>query len=192
MTIRRSRQRKPEVTTTLWRISARPMLVELEPASDPERCDHVWITALSPLGGGITRIVINTFSLRNLTAGFDPRVRVGVIGATVPELPEPSIARSAGLNYGELEQQHNIFYEHYSKEAMEAFLFKSVRQAVWLEAWGELYARPQRGLHQVHSRARSCGVLEHYENRDGALKLYRENPEGGFISEMLLFKFCGQ
>ena len=48
--------------------------------------DHFWITVRIGKAGSL-RIALSTHSRQNAAAGFDPRVRVGMIASTWLELP---------------------------------------------------------------------------------------------------------
>jgi hypothetical protein len=72
---------------------------------------------------------------------------------------------------------------------MEDLLCTKARAADCIQAWGELYARDQPGVHQIHSMRRSCAVEEDILKRDGALMFFHEKDH---TSELLLLKFCGQ
>lgn len=173
------------------RVSGRPIHADVEPAANARNRDHVWITVDAP-GPKHVRVAINTFSNRNFEAGFDGRIRLGLVRETWEALPTEDFLPHPGLSYGEIESRHNVFYEHFAKVDLERLLIQKARKAVWLEAWGEAYLQIGRGIHQIHSRAASCVVREHLENQDGALRFYFTNGEAELYSEMLLFKFCGQ
>ena len=71
--------------------------------------DHVWLTL--DVGHGVEmRASLNTVSRRNRDAGFEPRVRVGVLLSTYEELPEPGVFEAGALDYAGHEQHANIFY----------------------------------------------------------------------------------
>jgi hypothetical protein len=149
--------------------------------------DHFWITIrmgdLGPL-----RIALSTHSRQNAAAGFDPRLRVGIIASTWEGLPAAGMVESPGLDYARIEAQTPVKFVEYERPALESLLTEKTRRALFIEAWGELYVRTHLGLHQVHSRRASCSVLSDYVGRDGAIRFYF--PDG--TAEMLLFKYCGQ
>jgi hypothetical protein len=161
----------------------------VEVHADPLRIDHVWITMDVGRAKRLT-VSINTFSRRNYDAGFDARVQVGVRKEPWTLLPGRGAAEHAGFDYADEERVSNIFYEHYTREALEEFLLLTTREAILLEAWGSPYyrRRGQPGLHQIHSRRASCAVAEDIRNRDGALRFYFADHS----SVLCLFKFCGQ
>lgn len=165
-----------------------PYFVESEAATDPERVDHVWITLEVPPFGRM-RLAVNTLSRLNRDAGFDGRIRVGVMRSTYAEKPATGLEEFPGLDYGKLESSGNVFYEQFEREALSELLVTKAGAAVRVEVWGELYARDHIGLHQIHSRRKSCAVSLELRNRDGALKFYYAADSA---AEMLLFKFCGQ
>lgn len=165
-----------------------PYLVEHEPERDESKVDHVWIAFETPPFGRL-RATLNTSSRLNRRAGFDPRVRLGMVRSTWTEKPEPVLEESEGLDYGPIEQAANVFYEHYERIALGDLLVDKGKAALRLEVWGELYARDHIGIHQIHSRRASSAVPLDVKNRDGALKFYYERDN---LAELLLFKFAGQ
>lgn len=164
-----------------------PYQVELEQSENPDRRDHVWITLESPPYGRI-RASINTLSRLNRDAGFEPRVRVGIIPSTWEEKPDPGLVEEQGQNYAFIEAAMPVHYEHYEHEDLAEMLMSKAKLAVRAEVWGDLYANRHLGIHQIHSRRASCAVAQDIKGRDGALKLYY--PDN--TAELFLFKFCGQ
>jgi hypothetical protein len=165
-----------------------PADVQVEYHPDEQRVDHVWIMLALP-GADRFRVALNTISRRNRDAGFDERIRVGVITSSYEQLPQPGIFDCDGLDYAVLEKQHNIFYEHHDKAAMQQLLTSKGRSAARVQVWGELYARNHAGIHEIHSRRTSCAVAEDIVGHDGAMKFFYAHDKR---AEMLLFKFCGQ
>jgi hypothetical protein len=166
----------------------RPLFGEIEPEMNPLKVDHVWL--MMDIGEVLPlKLAINTLSIRNREAGFDPRVRVGLHRETYQELPEVGVYPHPGLDYGQYELTHNVFYEHYDQRTMENLLIDKIGSAILVEVWGELYASRSVGIHQIHCRRASCGVPIDLLGEDGALKFYFGTENS---SEMLLFKFCGQ
>ena len=162
---------------------------QVERHDNPARIDHVWIT-MNAGGAGRVFVAINTLSIRNRDAGFDERVRVGVLRDTWEQLPERGAEACPGFDYAEIESGANVYFEHYDRRSLERFLTDTTRRAALLEVWGTPYVRKSRpGIHQVHSRRPSCAVLEDLAKRDGALRFYLEPDR---TSALLLFKFCGQ
>lgn len=162
-----------------------PQSAHIEYAVRPEKIDHVWITLNC---GERMRVAVNTRSLRNGDAGFDPRVRLGIIRSDYKHLPDQGLFACEGLDYRQIESMHNVFYEHYEQHALEELLIAKTERATFLEVWGEVYRHNHFGIHQVHCRRTSCAVAEDIEFRDGALRFYFPHQS----SETLLFKFCGQ
>jgi hypothetical protein len=162
--------------------------VAVEKHSDPLKIDHVWITIRAGEFGRID-ISLSTSSRQNRAAGFDPRLRVGMIESTWTELPPAGIRLSAGLDYAQLEAASRVEYEAYGRTALEEFLMRKAQAARYAEAWGEFYVRAHVGVHQIHSRRASEAVPRDVIGQDGALRLYFAEPRN---CEMLLFKFCGQ
>ncbi len=160
--------------------------VEIHP--NPLRIDHVWIGMDVGRHERLT-VSINTFSRLNDAAGFDARVRLGLWRDKWEFLPGRDVSEHAGFDYAEVESTTNVFYEHYTREALEELLLLTAQRAILLEAWGSPYFQKGRpGLHQIHSRRASCAVAEDIRNRDGALRFYFPDH----TSVLCLFKFCGQ
>lgn len=164
-----------------------PYAAQVEPETDPLRIDHVWITVEAPPFGRL-RIVVNTLSRLNRDAGFDPRIRLGIIRSTWPEKPTPGLVECPGHSYEKLEAESNVFYETFTHDQLTELLLVKARTAIRVEVWGDLYARDHLGIHQIHSRRASNAVPQDVWNRDGALGFFY--PDG--TAELLLFKFDGQ
>jgi hypothetical protein len=154
----------------------------------PANIDHFWITIGIGTGEPI-RIALSTHSRQNAAAGFDPRLRLGIVASTFRELPPAGLVRSDGLDYHALEAASPVTYIEYERPALELLLTEKTSRAVFIEAWGELYVRTHAGIHQVHSMRASCSVPRDYIGRDGAIRFFfaEENR-----AELLLFKYCGQ
>ncbi len=159
-----------------------------EDGSDPKNIDHFWIT-IRPGDNELLRIAINTHSRINAAAGFDPRMRVGTVTSKWSKLPATGVFKCDGLDYADIETENSVTYVEYERPALERLLVAKSRRTVFIEAWGELYARDHLGLHQIHSRRASCSVSKDYRGRDGAIRFYFGDDS---TSEMLLFKYCGQ
>ena len=164
-----------------------PYTVEVEQSEDPLRVDHVWITLEVPPFGRI-RTAINTLSRFNRDAGFDSRVRLGIVAGTWEEKPENGLMEEPGQDYAMIEAALPVTYEFCENAALAELLVAKAKAAVRAEVWGELYAQENLGVHQIHSRRASCAVTRDIKGRDGALKLYYADN----TSELFLFKFCGQ
>jgi hypothetical protein len=154
----------------------------------PSNIDHFWIT-IGMGSGEPVRIALSTHSRQNAAAGFDPRVRVGVVASLWGELPATGMNRSRGLDYQEIEAAGPVTYIEYERPALERLLGEKTGRALFIEAWGELYVRNHLGIHQVHSRRASCSVLQDYKGRDGAIRFYFAEETR---TELMLFKYCGQ
>jgi hypothetical protein len=165
-----------------------PYTVAVEEAEDPKKIDHVYLNVEVPPFGRL-RVAVNTLSRLNRDAGFDPRVRVGIIRSSYTEKPAPSLEECNGLDYAKQEEKHGVKYEVYEPEALQELLIAKMKAAIRVEIWGELYARDHLGIHQIHSRRASKAMPEDVPNRDGALKLYYPQDNA---SEAFLFKFDGQ
>ena len=63
------------------RVAGEPISFVAEIDNVPANIDHFWIT-IQMGDAGPLRIALSTHSRQNAAAGFDPRVRVGVIGAS--------------------------------------------------------------------------------------------------------------
>ena len=169
-------------------VAGAPIAFAAEIDRVPANIDHFWITI--GIGGNEPfRIALSTHSRQNAAAGFDPRVRVGVLASVWQELPAAGMESCPGLNYQEIEAVEPVTFLKYERPALEALLAEKAGRAIFIEAWGELYVRNQVGIHQVHSRRASCSVPRDYIGRDGAIRFYF-GPDA--TAEMLLFKYCGQ
>ncbi len=169
------------------RVAGEPVAFAAEIDKVASNIDHFWITIrmgdLGPL-----RIALSTHSRQNAAAGFDARLRVGVVTTTWEGLPAAGMVEDPGLDYARIEAETPVKFVEYERPALEALLTEKTRRALFIEAWGELYVRTHLGPHQIHSRRASCSVLSDYIGRDGAIRFYF--PDG--TAEMLLFKYCGQ
>ena len=172
--------------TRLMHVAGRCVKAEVETAASREKVDHVWIS----LDAGLSRpvlIAVNTLSRKSLKAGFDPRVRLGVLGMQAGELPHPGARPWPWLSYRDYENRHNIFYEAIDRGQAESIFLEWALRAKFIEAWGAPFFRKKPGLHQVHSRSRSCAVAEDLVGVDGALRFIF-----GDEAKMVFLKFCGQ
>jgi hypothetical protein len=172
----------------LVRVAGVPIAFAAETDRVPANIDHFWIT-LSVGGGEPIRIALSTHSRQNAAAGFDARLRVGILSSAWTELPSKGIAAARGLDYHQIETAEPVVYLEYDRPALEALLAQKTERAILIEAWGELYIRNHLGIHQVHSRRASCSVPQDYIGRDGAIRFYYGDNA---TAEMLLFKYCGQ
>jgi hypothetical protein len=153
----------------------------------PANIDHFWITIRTSDTDSL-RIALSTYSRQNAAAGFDPRMRIGLVASPWTELPAAGLLPSPGLDYRVIEAATPVTYVEYERPALEALLAENAGRSLFVEAWGELYIRTHLGLHQIHSRRASCSVLSNYVGRDGAIRFYF--PDATAV--MLLFKYCGQ
>jgi hypothetical protein len=162
---------------------------QLERHENPAHVDHVWITMRAGSAGRVV-VPINTLSRLNRDAGFDERSRAGILRETWKTLPERGAEVCPGFSYAKIEEQANIYFEHYDRSSLERLLMEAAQGAVLLEVRGTPYVRKNIcGIHQSHSRRPSCAISEDLSNRDGALKFYFERDQA---SALLLLKFCGQ
>jgi hypothetical protein len=160
----------------------------VEVADDPRRIDHVWITLDAGLEMPIA-IAINTFSRQSLDAGFDPRMRVGILREKWLALPSPGVRELAGFSYADYETREDVTYAYYERTDLEALLLTAARGCLVAEVIGTPYHRRRIGIHQIHSRRASCAKPEEWPGRDGALRFYFAD---GNEAQWLFFKFCGQ
>ncbi|MDB6171833.1 MAG: hypothetical protein JWL59_1144 [Chthoniobacteraceae bacterium] len=165
-----------------------PYSAQRELQRDRNKVDHVLITLAAGEFGQLAAAV-NTFSWLNGNAGFDPRVRLGVVASTWSETPPVGIEETSGFDYAEIEAREQVEFLFQDQELLAARLIAKTRAAVRIELWGELYARRTIGIHQIHSRRASNAMPMEVRNRDGALKFYYREQNA---AELFLFKFDGQ
>ena len=172
------------------RVAGVPIAFAAETDAIEKNIDHFWITIGIGHGDSL-RIALSTYSRQNAAAGFDPRLRVGVLASTWNELPAVGVTACRGLDYQEIEREaaEPIVFIEYERPALEVLLSEKTGRAIFIEAWGEFYFRNQLGIHQIHSRRASCSVLKDEIGRDGAIRFYFG---GDATTELLLFKYCGQ
>ncbi len=189
-----SRRRPPAHPLVHWheefvRISGTVTRVVVEKSPRPEKIDHVWID-LRAGDAGVLQIALSTFSRQSQSAGFDPRVWLGVSTATEEEPAPPGIEPAAPLDYATFEAARAIKYIACERPALEKLIVEKAERAVHAHAWGDLYVRGGKvGLHQVHSRRASFAVPIDHVGRDGALQFFYGKDAPG---ELLFFKFAGQ
>jgi hypothetical protein len=164
-----------------------PSGVEVEVAATADRVDHVWFTVQVPPCGSVL-VSVNTLSRLNRAAGFDHRMRLGILRTVWEEVPEPFLEECEGLDYRKIESEHPIDYHPYEHDPLAELLVAKGRAAVRVEAWGELYRRKGLGMHQIHSRRASGAVRQDIVGKDGALRFYLPDK----TAEMFLFKYVGQ
>jgi hypothetical protein len=171
----------------LVHVAGKPIAFAAEIDRVPANIDHFWITLGTGTGESI-RIALSTHSRQNAAAGFDARMRVGIVTTTWKELPVAGLVKSTGLDYHALENVSSVTYVEYERPALEHLLTEKTSSAILIEAWGELYVRTHLGIHQVHSMRASCSVPRDFAGRDGAIRFYFDDGH----AELLLFKYCGQ
>jgi hypothetical protein len=115
-------------------------------------------------------------------------MRVGIVPSTWQTLPPAGLVKSDCLDYQVLEAASPVTSIEYERLALELLLTAKTRDAVLIEAWGELYVRTHLGIHQIHSMRASCSVPRDLHGRDGAIRFYYADAR----AELLLFKYCGQ
>ena len=164
-----------------------PRHVQIEPEREQSRVDHVWMMMDSPPTGRLI-VSINTLSIFNRNAGYDPRVRLAILTTRDNELPEPLLEEHAPLDYTIIEAMNDVHFVAMDHDPLEELLLLKCSAAVRAEVWGELYIHEHLGIHQIHSRRGSCAVSRDIIGRDGGLRLYYRDG----VAELLMFKFCGQ
>jgi hypothetical protein len=170
------------------RVAGSPVGYTIEENPNGRRIDHFSILVRAD-DSGTVEIILNTFSLRNFNAGFDGRIRVGVLSSKWIALPPAGISRTGGIDYSSLEANNRIVYRELERSILESLLIEKTDRALFIEGWGDFYKRGHPGIHQVHSRRSSCAVSADYLSRDGAIRFYFKRDS---LAELLLFKFCGQ
>lgn len=160
----------------------------IETSHDPRKVDHLWIDVRAG-ESGIIRVSLNTRSLKNRDAGFDPRVRLAVVAGTWSELPPAGMQAAQPLDYRRFEAAYEVRYLEHEQHLLETLLLAKAQGALALEAWGEFYMQHAPGIHQVHSRRGSLAMPKDFVGHDGAAKFYFAEE---YRSELLLFKFAGQ
>jgi hypothetical protein len=171
----------------LVHVAGSPIAFAAEIDRAPANIDHFWIT-IGPGTGEPIRIALSTHSRQNAAAGFDPRMRVGIVASNWSQLPAAGLVKSPGIDYRVIEAASPVSYREYARPALEVLLSDKATRALLIEAWGELYLRTHAGIHQVHSMRASCSVPRDLVGRDGAIRFYFPDK----TAELLLFKYCGQ
>lgn len=161
---------------------------EVEQHANPDEVDHIWITIDIGIAEQIW-VSVNTLSKFNRLAGFDSRVRVGIVRGIWDYLPPRGAAACPNFDYEKIETTANVFFEYYERSAMEKLLLDRCAQARLIEVWGVPYRGSRHGIHQIHSRRASCAVADDVIGQDGALKFYFDQDRA---TELILLKFCGQ
>ncbi|MBA3882050.1 MAG: hypothetical protein H0X73_04865 [Chthoniobacterales bacterium] len=110
--------------------------VAVENDEDDRKIDHVWIEVRAGEFGRL-QIALSTCSRQNRAAGFDPRVRVGLIETRWVRLPPAGVRHARLLDYAELEAIHRVDYHAYTRPELEEFLVEKAHRAIFVEAWGE-------------------------------------------------------
>ncbi len=175
----------PEIERPV-RVAGEPVGHWLEPNQNPDRVDHLFVAVRAgPIG--LVEIALNTFSIRNLRRGFDPRIRLAVVSSPWSVLPPPGIFTSPGFDYDVIESTNAVTYREYERAELEDLFIEKIKRAIFVEGWGDLYLRAQPGIHQVHSRRKNTIVPVEALQRDGAIKFYFAGT-----SELLLMKYFGQ
>jgi hypothetical protein len=177
-----------EIATPLVRVVGDHLKGRVETPGHIRHPDHFWIS-VDPGFGMRILVSVNTCSHRNAEAGFDPRVRLGILRGNWEELPERGFNECRRFSYGDLPGQDTVDFRPLERVVLEQLLLDRVSAAAMIEVWGAPYHRDHPGIHQIHSRSASCAVAESSEGLDGALRFYFGEERR---TETLLFKFCGQ
>jgi hypothetical protein len=162
--------------------------VIVETNTDPQKIDHVWIE-LRAGDHALLQITLNTRSWKSVMAGFDPRVRLGIVTSTRTELPLAGARVSEPLDYATIYTAQPVDFSPHERAALEKLLVKKAKEACFVQGWGEFYVRAHRGIHQVHSRHASFAHPVDHQGKDGAVAFYFAKDRR---RELLLFKFAGQ
>ncbi len=192
-------RRRPDARTLLYErirtsppkfvhVTGVPYVVEIAPAGEPEKAEHVWLTLEVPSLGRM-RVVINTMSKLSESAGHNPKVRMGIFHSNWTEKPQTGLIECDGQDYKFVEGKNSLSFKEYDPGQLAEILAARAKSAIRAEVWGDLYARDHLGIRQVHCRRASKAVPDGCTGRDGALKLYY--PQGN-DAELFLFKFAGQ
>src|SRR5215203_4586435 len=86
--------------------------VIVETDADIRKVDHVWVQIRAGEFGRL-QISLSTYSRQSRAAGFDPRVRVGIITSRWSELPSPEVRVTTPLDYARLEAAQRVDYVSY-------------------------------------------------------------------------------
>jgi hypothetical protein len=82
----------------------------------PANIDHFWITIDLAKSEPI-RVSLSTHSRQNAAAGFDPRIRVGIIASSWSELPAAGVVKSPGLDYRTIEGVSPVSFLAYDRRS---------------------------------------------------------------------------
>jgi hypothetical protein len=116
------------------RVAGSPGGYSIERKLDTRHIDHLTILVRAGVFGTI-EIALNTYSLRSLNAGHNPRIRVGVLSSHGSALPPAGVSRSGGLNYSALEAKNRIAYRELERKALESLLIEKLGRAALVEGW---------------------------------------------------------
>jgi hypothetical protein len=107
------------------RVAGSPGGYSIERKLDPRHIDHLTILIRTGIFGTI-EIALNTYSLRSLNAGHNPRIRVAVLSSHWSALPPAGVSRSGGLDYSGLEAMNRIAYRELERKALESVLIEKL------------------------------------------------------------------
>jgi hypothetical protein len=164
----------PPRLSGLVRVAGRPIQFEIECDVDETRIEHVWLD-IEAGDEGLFRIALNTCHAVAL-----PRDLIRVFGLRLLLLHGTSCRHQvfSALMVSIIQQSRQKMAagsSHIRRSALERLLIERFERAIFIQAWGELYERGHRGLHQVHSRRASAVVHTDYIGRGGAICLLRES-----------------
>jgi hypothetical protein len=182
-----SREELSREVGKIVRVVGQPTGYRIEANRDADRIDHLSINVRAG-SAGIIEVALNTFSLRNVRRGRDPRIRLAIVPSTWSVLPAAGIFASDGFAYDAVQAENKVTYREYERPALEAILIQKIDTALLVEGWGELFLRSHPGIHQVHYR-RKTSALPGERSRDGAVRFYFKERTA---TELLLLKFFGQ
>lgn len=120
--------------------------------------------------------------------GYDPRIRVAIAHSGWNELPALGIFPATGLDYARIPIDNSGAFRAYDRLPLERLIGARFERAALVEAWGEVYSRGHRGIHQVHSRRASAVIATDHIGRDGGVRFYYQD----MVADLFLFKFFGQ
>jgi hypothetical protein len=107
-------------------VAGEPIAFAAEIDKVASNIDHFWITIRISETGSL-RIALSTHSRLSAAAGFDPRMRVGMIASEWGELPAAGLLMCAGLDYQEIEAATPVTYIEYERRRWKPCSWK--RQA---------------------------------------------------------------
>ncbi len=130
---RRARHHVPEHLLALQdqyvTIAGEIASVAVEREEEERKVDHVWIEVRAGEFGRL-QIALSTCSRQSRAAGFDPRVRLGIIESRWTELPRAGLRNAIPLNYAHIEAAHAVRYDAVARADLEMLLVGKGRRVV--------------------------------------------------------------